>query len=424
MVPSERTQDDLLISKREILTTLFRRKYGMLAIFLASVGAAAFSVYYLISPTYESQAVLILSSSYLTEPLRDGPPESDFEKLAMFHTQRDIIQSERIAAEAVRRTNLAATRVIGRVEQIQISLGEVKRWVGELLGIERWQTPWSAEVAAIAAVHDWVRTFALPDSKAIRVTFRAKDPREAATVLTAVLEAHNDYYHSVIRERAAGVSTFLQEEHDRTRQSLADIESALLRFKEQDRLAVNGLSAGGGPRQRSPSIVGVTDSMKVQDELRLYILKLEEELRVANHIVDNEHRERLVGDLTTRLQTYVNAVNSMPERELTLVRLKRQFDTANENFQLLQRNLTKAKLVASGETERIRLVEMFQPPIENDDIVFPQKRLVLILAAMLGAILAFTWAFVVEYLDHTVRSAFDVERYLGLRLLASLKRLD
>ena len=256
-------QDDLLTSRREVLAILFRWKRSMALIVLSCVGAAAFAVYYLISPNYSADAIIILSTSFLTEPLRDGPPESDFEKLANFHTQRDVIQSERIAAEAVRRTDLARTRVIGRIERIQIFIGDVKRWVGDLLGIERWRKPWNPEAAAIGAVHDWVKTYALPDSKAIKVTYRSKDPVEAAAVLNAVLDAHIEYYHDVIRNRANGVVKFLEEEFVRTRDALGDAENRLFEFKKRDRLHVGRVAKGAAPKQL-PSIVGVTDSAKVQ----------------------------------------------------------------------------------------------------------------------------------------------------------------
>ena len=65
--------DDLLISKREILAVLFRHLVGILLIFFTCVGGAAFAVYYLISPNYQAEAVIIFNSSLLTEPLRDAP---------------------------------------------------------------------------------------------------------------------------------------------------------------------------------------------------------------------------------------------------------------------------------------------------------------------------------------------------------------
>lgn len=412
--------DELLITKREILAILFHRKWTMLLVFASSVGIAAFFAYYLISPTYEAEAKIIINSSYLTEPLRDAPPESEFEKLAGFHTQREILESERIAAEAARRTKLAERRVISRIEQLQIFVGDVKRFVGRLLDIERWKKPWSAEAAAIGEVDEWLRVAALPDSKALRITYRAKDPQEAADVLNAVIDAHVEYYYGVYRKRAEGIVNFLEQDFARASEEVRTAENALLRMRKSDRLAP---ARSGAAREAAEGIVGITDSTKLQDEVKLYVLKLEEELRIAGEIPDHGRRERMRADISARLKVYQDALNSVPSRELDLVRLRRIYDSANDNFQILQRNLTRARLVAGGETDKIRLIEIFERAKASDDPISPKKQLILSLAALMGAVLALTWAFVAHYLDHSVRAAHDVERYLGLKLLCSIRKM-
>lgn len=415
--------DEPPISRREILAILFRHRYGMSAILMTCIAVAVFAVYYLISPSYEAEAVIIINSSYLTEPLRDGPPESEFEKLAGFHTQRDILSSARMAAEAVRRTKLAERRVIGRIERIRMFVGDIKRFIGKQLDIRKWQKPWDPESAAIAAVHDGIQTFALPDSKALRVTLRSKDPKESADVLNALIDAHTDYYYSVIRQKANGVVAFLEKEFQRSQKALDDAERALFEFKRNDRVAVD--VARNKPRKQKDStdIVGFTDSSKIQEELKLYVLKLQEELRVAAQNPDNETRARVTADIETRIRDHLASLSNIPERELELVRLKRQFDIAQDNYQITQRNLTKASLVASGETDKIKLVEVFERAAEPDDLIFPQKKTVLLLAVGLGLVMALTWAFVMDYLDHTIRGARDVQRYLDCRLIASLPEM-
>jgi uncharacterized protein involved in exopolysaccharide biosynthesis len=416
-------QDELLITKREMLAIFFRRKWEMVGIFVASIAIAAFFAYYMLSPNYDTEAKIIINSSYLTEPLRDAPPESEFEKLAGFHTQRDLIESERMAREAVKRTNLAERRVIGRVEKLQIFVGDIQRFFGRLLGIESWAKPWSAEGAAIAEVDEWVRTSALPDSKAIKVTYRAKDPHEAVDVLNAVLAAHREYYYETYRQRAAGVGKFLQQEFELALTEIREAENALLQFRLKDRMETAKLNLPGRSNPAQPSFVGITDSTKVQDELKLYVLKLEEELRQAGDITDNQRRDRLRADISSRMKLYLDALNALPERELEMVRLRRKYDAANDTFQILQRNLARAKIVAEGDSQQVRLIEVFEKPMLKETPVSPKKRLIMIMAALLGAVLAITWAVVANYLDHTLRTPWDVERHLGLRLVGSLRRI-
>jgi tyrosine-protein kinase Etk/Wzc len=153
------------------------------------------------------------------------------------------------------------------------------------------------------------------------------------------------------------------------------------------------------------------------------VLKLEEELRIAGEINDNQRRARVTGELQQRLKIYLDSLNAIPERELELVRQRRRYDSANDNFQLLQRNLTRARIVAGGDSEKIRLIEFFERPTLRDTPVSPKKRLIMMLSVILGAVLAITWAVAADYLDHTLRSPRDIERYLGLRLIGSFKRI-
>ena len=406
-----------LISMREVLSILFRYQWSIIFITVSTVALVAFAVYYLISPSYQSQATIILNNSYLTQPLRDAPPDSDLEKMVSFHTQRDILVSTRIATEAVKRTNLAERRVIGRIERIKMFIGDVKRWVGGIVGIERWTKPWDPGAAAVAAVEKGIQTAAVPDSKAIRVTYRAKNAAEAAEVLNAILEAHGEYYHAVIRDRATGVIRFLEEEFEHSQNELAAAEKALLDFRMRDRLAV---SLPASLKEEIPQgFTGVTDNVKVQQELKLYVLKMEDELRASREIVDNEKRSRIQRDLREQIARYVEVLNAIPEKELTLVRLRRDFENAQDNFLLLQRNLTRARLVADGQTESMRLIEIFEAAKPKETPVFPKKRIALVLGSVMGAMLALTWAFVSAYLDSRFYGAKDVKE-LNVRLLSSL----
>ena len=74
-------QDELLISKRDILAILFRHIWSGIAVFMATILVALFLLFYLISPAFESDAVVIMNNSFLTHPLRDAPPDSDLEKM-------------------------------------------------------------------------------------------------------------------------------------------------------------------------------------------------------------------------------------------------------------------------------------------------------------------------------------------------------
>ncbi|MCP5348433.1 MAG: GNVR domain-containing protein [Gammaproteobacteria bacterium] len=418
-------QDEMLVPMREILGILFRRKWSMALIFCSTVFTAIFLAYFLISPSYGAGATLILNEqTVLLQPLRDGPPQSDLEQMVKFSTQQDIIASTRIATETVDRIKLYEWRTIGHIEQLKNWVGDLKRSIGEALGIERWATPWDARAAAIGAVEDFIYTSFPSDSNAISIDYRAKNPQEAADTLNALIDVYSEYYYGVIEENANGLVAYLQNEFDKAVDRLHAAEMALTEFKL-------GATSTGGPKttpedgltKRPPNLLGITDSLRLQSEISSYVLSLEEELRIAQEIPDNDRRQRLVEDIQERIDYYVDFVNQLPRRELEMVRLTREFEIALEDFNLFQRNLAQAKLVAGGQTEQINLIEIFERPEADGTPVSPRKRMIVIMAAFMGVVLAISWAFVLHYFDHTIRSASEVERYFGIRVLASTERI-
>lgn len=418
-------QDEALIPMREILGILFRRKWSMVIIFFSTVFTAIFLVYILISPSFGAGATLIMNDqSILLKPLRDGPGESDLEKMVRFSSQQDIIASKRMAAAAVDRIGLQDTRVIGNIEKIKNSIADVKRVIGGVIGRESWQTPFDPRAAAISAVEDFVTTSFPDDSNAITINYRAKDPQEAADTLNALVDEFVEYYYGVVKEDANGIVGYLQTEFDKAVDNLQRAELALTEFKL--RSSADGVAGDAGrvDSANAPNLLGITDGLRIREDISTYMMQLEEELRQAQEISDNERRQRLADDIQDRIDYYLEFINELPRRELEMVRLTRTFEIALEDFSLFQRNLAQAKLVSGGQTEQINLIDVYQRPEVDGTPVSPRKRIIVIMAAFMGIVLALTWAFLWHYFDHTVRTASDVERYFGIKVLGSTGIID
>lgn len=257
----------------------------------------------------------------------------------------------------------------------------------------------------------------MPDSNAIEVSYRAKNPVEAVKVVNAILEIHSEYFNASVRKKATGVISFLEEEFEQNKNNLQRIEQELLEFRLNDQFSLDSAPLG---QEKLPSFIGIADNTKVQEELKLYVLKMEEEIRIASQLDNNNKRQRIINDLKSRMARYLEVINAIPKRELQLVRLRREFEHAQDDFSLLQRNLTRARLVATGQTEVMNLVDVFEPPEVKTSPIAPKKRIIVILSLFMGIVLSLTWAFVADYFDHRLRNAEELKRYLGLRLIASL----
>jgi uncharacterized protein involved in exopolysaccharide biosynthesis len=497
--------DEQAITVREVMGILFLRKWAILSVFTGVVASAAFMTFWFLTPIYEVSGTLIISNNNLTAPLIESMPITDFEKLASFHTQKDIIKSATLATIVVDKLDLGDKRVLSNLEKLRRWAKAQRARLGAILGIERWQKPEDRRASAIAALLDRIEIVTKPESQAMKIVYRARDPDEAAATLQTLISEYREYFHARIRERAEGVIEYIESKIGPVQVELNASEQALLRFKETDRMTLSqapstsGTAAevnrparrsgppvtgrpgpteapkgsmfgmrldtqdqpahpgksqealrdeqapraesrptteseigktvatgkGGGTPARAPaakrddrgSLIGLTDSAMVQNELKLYVLAMEEELRKMHP--EFSYTPAVV-ELRQKITTYVDALNQLPEKELLMMRLKREFDINQEAFVLLKRNLEKAKLVAGGQADMVHMIQVVESPTANEEPVSPRPRLTMILAVVFGLMFGIVWAIILDWLDHTISSPKDVQRFLGTRMLGSL----
>jgi uncharacterized protein involved in exopolysaccharide biosynthesis len=441
-----------LITAREILGVLFLRKWTVLLMFVLVVGVAALFVLFLLSPRYEASATLTIQPSNLVNPLAEGVPQTDVDKALTFHTQKDVIQSALIAGRVVDRLGLAEHRKPGRMEILAQQIRDQRRQWGERLGIAGPTRAVDARAAAIDAIGEHLELTIRPDSTAIRIACQAYDPVEAAEICNAIVDEYSRYYYGQIQDRAGGVLAYVEERLVTAQQRLADSEKALLAFRQRDTLVLEAEAepAAAEPpphaapppaarpravpaRQPHPAprpktaptpandIVGVTDSPHLQNEMKSYVLSMEDELRKL--LTEYPPTHPAVRELRRKVAVYTATMSQLPGREIELTRLRREFEVSQAAFIDLRKSLDRVKVIASGSADSVRLINVVDTAMPSERVIAPKPRIAMSLAVVFGLLFGIVAAFALEYLDHRVRSVRDVEHLLGLRLIASIEEL-
>ncbi len=166
------------------------------------------------------------------------------------------------------------------------------------------------------------------------------------------------------------------------------------------------------------SITGLTDSQSVQNELKVAIIAMEEELRKMR--IDYPDNRPEVAELRDRIANYVNVLNALPERELELIRLRRELDMRQDAFLTLERSYERARFVARGTIAKADMISVLETPAAAEDAVSPKPRLTMILAVVFGVLFGMIWALCLHYIDPTLTSARDVRRFLRTRVVGSM----
>jgi len=407
------------VSVREILGVLFLRKWVVLSMFALVVAGASFLTFYLLSPTYEASATITIQPSNLVNPLSEGIPQSDFEKAVTFQTQKDIIKSALIASHVVDRLGLSQKRALSRLEIITGSLREFKRSLGKSLGIASWTKPEDPRALAIDAVLDRTEITTKPESQALKISYRARNAQEAADTVNALVDEFKQYYYGQIRERAGGMLGYVNERMQGAEKKLRESEQALLAFRKHDTLVAPPHATAS--KGKDMGMVGITDSVQVQNEMKTYVLAMEDELRkVLSEYPETHPAAR---ELRARIAAYTETMNAIPGRELELFRLKRELEVNQTAFLDLRKSFERVRLIAEGSPDAIRLITVVDPAGPNESPVSPKPKIAMSLAIVFGLVFGIVAAFCLEYLDHRIRSVQDLERHVGVHLIASVEEL-
>jgi uncharacterized protein involved in exopolysaccharide biosynthesis len=134
------------------------------------------------------------------------------------------------------------------------------------------------------------------------------------------------------------------------------------------------------------------------------------------------HRAR-AATLTEQLQALRLRLERLNEEEVRLVQLEREVELATTNYRTYMANLEQARIDQALADDRISPVNVVQPPSLVEKPASPRPSIVLALAlvAAVGGVLGLSFGS--EMLDHSLRSADDVEHQLGLPVLVTLPRM-
>jgi len=179
--------------------------------------------------------------------------------------------------------------------------------------------------------------------------------------------------------------------------------------RQLDALKVNGLG------DRHPTVLVATDNIeKIKRHLDEGVVNLRATLQAQLALAKNRLQSAEVSKDETREEAIKRGLDAQD-----YVDAKRDFET---DQQLLQ----QMRIKQMGETISRKIpgesVEVHDPPIISNSPVSPNVTLNLVLGAVVGLIFGVGIAFFLEYLDTSVKTLEDVERYLQVPVLAVIPK--
>ena len=167
--------------------------------------------------------------------------------------------------------------------------------------------------------------------------------------------------------------------------------------------------------------------LKVYKEKHPEIVKVDAQIQHLKDRLEAEFRSTLRSVQTqgkvarAREESLLNEVNhlrregqELNEKESQYQNLQREVESNQQLYDSVVKRLKETGVAGGLENSNVRIVEDATPPGAP---IRPRKAMNLGLSLVAGLVLAFGVAFGIEYLDTTVKTPDDVERYLGLPVI-------
>lgn len=163
-------------------------------------------------------------------------------------------------------------------------------------------------------------------------------------------------------------------------------------------------------KEKHPEVVKLRSQIKqleeqINYEMKLLISGIENEIKIAQ-TKENSFQGALDGAKREML--------GLNEKEIQFAALKRDAESNQQMYEVVLKRLKETGLSGGLEANNIRIVEPAEVPRVP---VRPRKGLNILLSLIIGLGLGVGLAFFMEYLDDSIKTPSEIERYLNMPLL-------
>ncbi len=124
--------------------------------------------------------------------------------------------------------------------------------------------------------------------------------------------------------------------------------------------------------------------------------------------------------LNTVVESYESQLESIPEKNLELVRLMRQAELQEKIYLLRSQKYEESRIAEAGKTANVRIIDKAVPP---PNPIRPNKKLNVMLAIFFGLGLGVAISFLIEFMDNSIRTVEDLDK-LRMNVLGAIPTIN
>lgn len=262
----------------------------------------------------------------------------------------------------------------------------------------------------------------------LQASIDASEKGKDSGIINLSLESANAHYAKKVLDKVAAIYVRRNVERNsaEAQKSLEFLEVQLPEIKKQLEYAEQRFNNYQIKRQSiniTLETQGVLEQVvKLETKLQELNLKLLELGRKFKK--DHPTYQGLIEQIEaveSQKQELVREVSNLPETQQELLRLKRDVEVSNQIYTLLLSKTQELDIVRAGTVGNVRIIDYAE--VNTSKPVKPKKAMLVIIATMLGGILAVTIVLIQKAIHKGVEDPSEIEA-LGIAVYASVPHSD
>lgn len=430
--PNNGSEEELEIDLRQLIEIFKKWSRMILAGTILCVITAALLSYFVLPPVYEAQSLLMVTKA--TERL--GNPQ----------TQQDGLEG--VVSSVSTLPVWTMNTYIGQITSPALKERVIKRM--------------QKENGSSTGIYGNIDASAVKDTNLIQVKVTSGDPYVATKMTNILTEEYVQYMTEHNQDQMSRSVSFLESQKEKTDKELQEAIKALQEYEKKPRgVAVLELEFNS----KSQDLLSFNSRLKSSQveiqRLNSGVAELEAGLAVTPSTISVQKWDQISGTMVLSEESnpvYVAMASQLSEKRAELAEklgevegLSRLVDSMNSDLNALQAELTEKRVEQEKlqrEVERLRqtsetlaqkgtetqiaksidlgdtIVSVVSAAAVPKNPVKPNKKLNMAIALVLGLMVFSLLAFLLEYLDNTIKTPDDVMRELELPVLGVIPKLN
>ena len=428
--------EEIEIDLRELLKIFKKWSKLIIVMTLLCAFVAGLFSYFVMSPIYQAKTLLMVTQA--TEKLQTNPTARSSEGL------EDVVSS------------------VSRMPVLTMStyLGQIKSETLMNRIIERLQLdPEKYNAYSMAGMID---ASVVKDSNLIEVKVTSADPALATKIANILSDEYLKLMTEKNQEQMSRSVDFLDKQKTVTDKELDKASDYLKEFQSQPRgvavldtefnarsqdaaslnsrlktvrIEIQQLSAGVYSLENQLAITPQTISSDKWDEDRgsaystseanpVYVSLAQELIGKKAALAEKEGEATGLQQMLTETNLELDALQAeLADKRLQEEKLQREVDRLKKTSETLAMKKTETQIAKSIDLGNTSVVVVSEASIPESPIK-PNKKLNVAIAFVLGLMLFSLLAFVLEYLDNTIKTPEDINRELGLSVIGVIPKMN